>query len=561
MAILEMINQAFKSANNLLDFVFFWGGWLLILEYPLTFFAMGIYKNLKNKRKLTPTIILDLFSQAFILLVVAFLVGLIWSLPDILYLRFAWSGVITADLFFRLPNELVSLWTNSIWLLTYFRWVEVTLVFLGVVYYFAHEHGEKRWLYSWLGHTSAIFLGLIFNRWMGLFFITIPTLFSYYASLYSLAIILVPVANPDSSRESWKRFIVFAAYTWGLQFPMIVIDGHAWKKPETRIPGDFTWDYPVPGLVWTKAHQVVAITSGTKFKRLDGPGLAFTGKMERPFQVFDLRLQLRTNEIDVVSKDGVSYKARVFTAFRLDPETWDKTTYEKLRRTNHLLRGADKLSHTQGSFPFSHQRIQATLGVTSSKAGSTDALIYWDQWVLNVVENSARKVLSQKNLDELWRPAKDEKFANALDGIANEIKDAAFLTIRSVGILPIVARVVNFRFDDLSKESPTDNISMQQLTTWGSEWERKRANILSEAQAEAERSQQEARAYAESILLNSIADGLQKAKDMDPNLPRYVIAMRFLSSLQDYIHKQPAGKDTEEILERFKDWKDLLPPD
>ena len=91
MVYLEMINEVFKSANNLLDFVFFWGGWLLILEYPLVFFAKGIYKNIKEKHKLVPGIVVDLLSQTIILFIVVFLAGIFWTLPDILLLRFAWA--------------------------------------------------------------------------------------------------------------------------------------------------------------------------------------------------------------------------------------------------------------------------------------------------------------------------------------------------------------------------------------------------------------------------------------------------------------------------------------
>jgi hypothetical protein len=556
MAILEMISTVFKSANNLLDFVFFWGGWLLVLEYPLAFFVKGIYKDIKERRKNpVQSSIGDLLPQTIILFIATFMGGIVWSFPDFLLLRFAWNGNI-ADLFFNFPPQLVSLWTQSIWLLTFFRWIELSLALLGLAYYFGHKNGERRWLYSASGHIAVLFLGLFLNRWMGLFFISLPMFVAYYFSLYSLAIVLLPAANPDDRGERWKRFIIFTAYTWGVQFPMIVVNGHAWKKPEIRIPGDVTGDLPMPGLVWAQSHQVVAITGGTKFKRLDGPGLVFTGPSERPFQVFDLRLQTRTNEIDVVSKDGVSYKARVVTAFRLDPEVWDKETYEKLRRMNPVLRGADKPSYTLGSFRFSHPRIQATLGVTSTKAGTVETLIYWDQWVLNVVENTARKALSQKNLDELWRPAKDEKFANALDGIADEIKAAAYLTLRSAGILVLVARVVNFSFP--GEQGQVDDISKQQIATWGSEWEGKSSKILAEAQAESTYAQQEARAYAQSILLDSIAQGLQKAQKMHPDLPRYIIAMRFLSSFQDYIQKQPAERGTDELQEHYTELQKQL---
>jgi regulator of protease activity HflC (stomatin/prohibitin superfamily) len=564
MDILEMINGVLNSANNLLDFVFFWGGWLLVLEYPIAFLVKGIIKINKEKGKNpTPGKIGDLFSQTLIWIFVTFVAGIVWSLPEIfLILRFAWGENIHPILIilgfiqdFNVPSGLVSLWTTSLWGSTIFRWVELSLFLFYLAYLFGHKNGERRWLYSAVGHIAMLFIGLlIFNRWMGLIFISLPVLVAYYFSLYNLAVVLLPASNPEDRAEQRKRYFILVTYAWGVQFPMFVVDGHAWKKLEPRIPGDIAGDFPVPGLVWTRSHQVAAITGGTKFKRIDGPGVVFTGSLERPFQIFDLRLQVRTNEIEVVSKDGVSFKVRVFTAFRLDPEPWDKETYEKLRRMNPLLRGADKPSYTLGSFPFSHPRIQATLGVTSTKAAVEGTLIYWDQWVLNVVEDMARKVISQKNLDELWRPDKDEKFANALDVIANEIRTNAMLTLRGAGILVLASRVVNFSFP--GEQGQIDEISKQQIATWGFEWERKRAQILSEAQAESERTQQEARAYAESLLLNSIAEGLQKAYDIDAKLPRYVIAMRFLSSLQDYVHKQTDEKSMEELQNSFKEWQE-----
>jgi len=561
---LEMINGVLNSANNLLDFVFFWGGWLLVLEYPIVFFVKGIIKINKEKRKNPmPGKIGDLFFQTLILVIVTFVAGIVWSAPEIfLALRYSLSQGIPPALLvldfilnFNIPPALVSLWTTWLWLSTLIRWGGLSLFLYGAARYFGKSNGEGRWRYSAIGHIAIIFIGLlIFNRWIGFIFISLPILVSYYFTLYNLAIVTLPASNPDDRDERWKRYVALVTYAWGIQFPMFAVDGHAWKKLEPRIPGDITGDLAATGLVWTRSHQVAAITGGTKFKRIDGPGVVYTGLLERPFQIFDLRLQTRTNEIDVVSKDGVSFKARVMTAFRLDPEPWDKQTYEKLRRMNPILRGADKPSYTLGSFPFSHLRIQATLGVTSTKAAAGGTLLFWDQWALNVVEDTARKVISQKNLDELWRPAEDVRFANALDAIANEIKANAMYTLRSAGILVFAARVVNFSFP--GEQGQVDDISKQQIATWGSEWERRRSQILSEAQAESERTQQEARAYAESLLLNSIAEGLQKAHDIDEKLPRYVIAMRFLSSLQDYVHKQTDEKSMEELQNNLQEWQE-----
>ncbi len=473
-----------------------------------------------------------------------------YTLFEILVHGFLLTGIggIIILIFLILPGMIQPVWIG--WMI---RWLEVLAGVVAIAYILGHEKGEKRWLFSAVGHYAVVLFGWLVDRWLGVLFISIPFLATYYGVLYEMSHILVPASNPEDKEERKKRFRVLVSYTWGMQFPLIVVGEHAWKKPEIRIPGDFTYDSPFPGLIWTKSHQVAAVTGGNQFKRVDGPGVVFTGKLERPFQIIDLRLQLRTNEIDVVSKDGMNFKARVFTAFRIDNEDWDEAIRQKLERRNPLLREAAKLDYREGSFRFSHRRVMATLSVTSSRASETDEPIFWDQWALNVVENTARKVVAEKNLDELWKPADDKKFANALEVIAQEIKERCFETLRAAGILLYAARIVNFSFP------PGNEIEQQQIASWGAKWIRKRNEKLAAAQAEAIREQQEARAYAEAMLLNSIAEGLQKTQEIHPHLPRYVIARRFLSALQEYLHKQISeGTTSEEAKKRMGELQNYL---
>jgi len=514
---LNAINTAISIANRALDMLLPWVGLLGIIGY----IAYSLIKNIikyqeKKKSGKNEDGIDDIVFRLLILIAFAIFFCLVfWWFPIIVYRRLGWG-----------------------WAPPTLRWIVFGLILTFFAYLYGHKYGEKRWIYSAIGHFLVIFLGWLMKGWMGLLLISFPLILTYYMALYQLAMVTLPVNNPEDNLEKRKRFLILVSYTWGAQFPLYVVGEHAWKKPETRIPGSFTRSLPmgIPGLIWVKPHQTVGITSGIQFKRVDGPGLVFMGKMERPFQVIDLRSQVRTSDIDVVSKEGINFKAIILIGFRMDPETWDRETYNKLRTMNSLLRGADKPSYTEGSFPFSNLRIQAALGTTSTPEGG-DTIIFWDQWVVNIIEDAARKVISQKTLDELWRPANDEKGANALDRIAAEIKSRAELTLRSAGILLFVARVVNFNFPT-AKGQP-DKITEQQITTWGSEWERKRNKILDEAQAESDRAQQDAHAYAEPILLNSIAEGLQKTYEIHPRLPRYVIAVRFLRALQNYIQKVP----------------------
>lgn len=511
----DLLAGLIEIANNTLDIVLPWVAIAALIGLNIWFFLDSRKKIKKNKMGIS-----DFAIQFFILILAeAFVIFAVWLLPLLIHIILPWN-----------------------FLRGLLRWGIFTGIVFLIVRVYGREYGENRWKYSTIGHIIILLLGWTTARWVGIIFLSLPLIAFYYLAVYEHAMVVLPTSIPEDRAERMKRFIILAAYTWGIQFPIMVVAEHAWKKPSVRIPGDFTRDYKVPGLVWTKSHQVAAITGGTQFKRVDGPGLVFTGKLERPLQIVDLRLQLRTKEIDVVSNEGIRFVARVFTAFRMDPESWDKDTYAQLRLANPLMRGASAPSYTRGSFPFSHFRVQAAMGVTSSKAAPGDIFIYWDQWALDVVENEARKILSQKTLDELWRPQDDRNLANALDVIATELKEKVSPQLRAAGILVYAARVVNFKFVTADGQSE-DTIPNRQIESWWLDKERKRIQIISEAEAKAEKMRQEARAYAEALFLNSMVQGLQKTQRLHPQLPRYVIAMRFLSSLESYIHNRPDNSD------------------
>ena len=571
---IELLNTSFDLVNEALDVAFLWGGIILLLiAYPTYFFATNLKKYAKENRGQ------ELVTQSFLAVLIGTAIAFVWALADLVWFVFL-SGPTS-------PAEAALAWGGLSKNFSFIRWVLLLGAFFASAYVWGHEHGKKRWLVSAIGHIAVIAIGWVNNYWIGIIFISIPVIATYYGALYSLATVILPASDPEDRVEKKKKFFVLASYTWGTQSPITVVDGHAWKKNSPRIPGDITWEfaeYPIPffnkvlrnGVVWTRSHQAVAISGGTKFKRVDGPGIVFPGKLERPDQVFDLRLQLRTREIEVVSKDSIRFHVRYFTAFRIDNLEWSKDLYETLRRMNPILRGADKLTNTTGSFPFSPQRVQAALGITSTKVEEGAPLIYWDQCVMNIIEGETRKVISQKNLDEMWRPALDTPLVNAMEIIAHEIKRNSEMILRASGILLVAARVVDFRVPTQQEHEKDNEITKQHLDTWGSEWEKRRKNILADAEAESERTQQVARANAEAQLLEAIAKGLKETQEINPELPRHVIAMRFLSSLQDYVHEDLPGeadedeedengeakrterKEREKLMRYIRDWQDMF---
>ena len=102
----------------------------------------------------------------------------------------------------------------------------------------------------------------------------------------------------------------------------------------------------------------------------------------------------------------------------------------------------------------------------------------------------------------------------------------------------------------MNEKEEESKIVEQQIMSWSTEWERQRNMSLANGRAESERFQQEARAYAHSILLTAIAEGLQRARTIHPNLPRYIIALRYIGALEEMIERQPETGEGEKQIAR-----------
>lgn len=101
----------------------------------------------------------------------------------------------------------------------------------------------------------------------------------------------------------------------------------------------------------------------------------------------------------------------------------------------------------------------------------------------------------------------------------------------------------------LVKNVLMDEIYQKQLST-SADLERKRAEILAEVEAQSARIQQESLAHAQAALLSAIAEELKKTKETDENSPKYVLALRYLNVLQDYILKESDEENFLSVLQK-----------
>ena len=227
--------------------------------------------------------------------------------------------------------------------------------------------------------------------------------------------------------EKWKRFLIFVWYLWGIQYPHLVIADTFGQRMEERIPGT-PFGSGAPGLIWCKSNQVVGLTTGPSFGRVAGPGVVFTQRFERAVQIanssnrisgsnlelvgcVDLRTQFRSIPFEAVSKDGHPFRAILFASFAIDrQEEWPRAEYHRLQQANPILKTGRICDQGKGIYRYNAARVQAALSTTAINnfASASDAnTVHWDTWVLNRLCEGARQILSQRNLDELWRPRFD----------------------------------------------------------------------------------------------------------------------------------------------------------
>jgi regulator of protease activity HflC (stomatin/prohibitin superfamily) len=451
--------------------------------------------------------------------------------------------------FFLLRYQIVIRSTRTIEVI---HWILV-FGFSGAYYLITKKHSGKRGILTYLGHVSILLLGWLIGRWMGILLISFPLLLANYYSLYHLAIAIIPAANPDAPlfrrgklidfhSEKWQRFLIMFWYVWGLQYPLQVVTDTIGRQVETLVPGSQFRRRFAPGLIWLRSNQAVGLTTGPKFARAEGPGPVFTKHFERPVDAVDLRTQLRSAAVEVVTKDGNPVKAILFTAFAIDRQEWTAEEYHRLLKANPILEKGKRIDQRAGNYPYNQARIQAALSTTAQTAPAAEIeaqTIHWDDWVLNRLEEATRLVLSQRNLDELWRPRNDGPGKNALDDIGNEIKALMAPRLQENGVQLFTARVVNYVFP---KNDPVVN---RQIETWSTVWENRTAQTLAEGQAEAQRLEREAKAYARSMFLTLVTDGLEKARLVNPDLPKHVIALRVIGAMEELLKQQPAAASEE----------------
>jgi hypothetical protein len=138
-----------------------------------------------------------------------------------------------------------------------------------------------------------------------------------------------------------------------------------------------------------------------------------------------------------------------------------------------------------------------------------------------------------------------------LDEIAEALKDLLTPRLEEIGVQLFVARIVNYDFGDDS------HVARQNIKTWSTYWEQQITAAHADAEAIYREEIENAHAFSKSVLLDSIAESISVARNIDINLPRHVIAQYYVHALEEYVKKAP-GTDIVESRKRLEDLKSFL---
>lgn len=142
-----------------------------------------------------------------------------------------------------------------------------------------------------------------------------------------------------------------------------------------------------PGLIISKAHTAVPVSTGTGFSCVAGPGITFIGRAERPHQnqVMDLRVQMRGGKVRATTRDGIEVEFLLPVIFRIE-----------------------QLPPARPPVNIAAYSESAVFNAVIAQRTTKSEELKWDEIPLELAKNHARAVISEYLLDRLLE---DEKQA------------------------------------------------------------------------------------------------------------------------------------------------------
>lgn len=388
------------------------------------------------------------------------------------------------------------------------------------------------WLMAWLillfgmRQVRASFILLAF---LGLTWITFGT------GLYLAGAFIVP-GNQTQKRDRIFRFIRDHATRQNRPAYAVIDEPYPDDRVETRIAGDRFADYAEgPGLVLVDSNYAAAISGGTRFKGVQGPGLIFLNYADHVKQSIDLRPQLRAFPVEALTEDGIRIKSLIFVACKIDsrnrqPELGEPLPYNKSA---------------------AYQAIQAQ-EIEHTGPGQSPERTEHHPWY-ELAELPAKRIfediISRHTFDELYQPAEMGAPPPRI-AIAQELGQRLGQRLEEMGLQRVGGGI-----SDIQPADP--EVYEKRARSWQAEREHEIALKEARGQAEWLRTVERTRADAQADLILTLGQRLEEISEAQTEFrPQQAIKL-LVQILEELLTQQPTLKEvvpneTQEALVNFQ---------
>jgi len=345
-------------------------------------------------------------------------------------------------------------------------------------------------------------------------FVTIPPLLAIILVMWA-APNIIP-ATPDEPRRALRLLQQFAGFFTTFPKPSwIVEDGEV----KTRIKGNPFLGVG-PGWLMTEPENLVVLKGGTDIKRVVGPGMLFTEATESPYQVIDLRNQIRVARIDARTQDGIEVNLPISSLFRTDP--------------GYKTINMESLAN-QDPWPYRNQRdiYQIVFYEEVDPTGKTPLEAHqvrpWDDIPLKAAINRVKQVIPEYSLEQLYSLVPGSGTVDPASG--KIIPETGNLTRSTIGAAvreTVKAAVEPLGFQILgggvgNKIVPTNpDVVKQRVETWKASWMSKVMDWETDAQIQNLKDLSRIRSDARVELLSQILQKTSMRLEDKENAGRYV---------------------------------------
>jgi regulator of protease activity HflC (stomatin/prohibitin superfamily) len=256
-----------------------------------------------------------------------------------------------------------------------------------------------------------------------------------------------------------------------------------------------------PGRISLGAESAVVTEGNGRFVRVLGPGGHSLGRFEHPVAVIDLRPQEReAASIHLFSSDGIELAVTAGVSFRIS--------------------AGEERPGKDNPFPFDAEAVRkAAYAATQTGESQTTT---WDGLPLAILGDELRNLVAEYKLDELVYA--DQPGSHNHRRIRREVMQRAKDSLYALGIELTEVRLGRFEL--------LDPFGQQNVDTWRASWDRRRRIRAAESEALTVEAEEVARAEGEAIMLQAIAEGLQRAERGGVVKTREIIALRMIESLE-----------------------------